>query len=232
MASIYEPHNVLDLMLDARDRWRTLRATLRYWEDTLLARETLRLLVPDVPGVGQEGESRFEVAMRQVWARKPCRWRIEYDGPDGANVFVGDLAWSEPPRPPPNAPRRPQVEPSPDALPLEAIDGTVAYTFDPRILLEDLFITRVVGRAEHAGREALRVLAMDEGTPNRLLGWGADDYELLVDAERGVLLRSAARTKGEEFQVTQILEIAFDEDLPEGIFITDEVFDAEPPSGA
>jgi hypothetical protein len=231
VASSNEPHNVLDLMMDARNRWRTLRATLRFWEDTVLAREALRLLVPDAPPVGQEEEPRF-VAMRQVWARKPYRWRIEYEGPDGANVFVGDLAWSEPPRSPPNAPRRPQAEPSPDALPLEAIDETVAYTFDPRILLEDLFITRVFGHTEHAGREALRVLAMDEGSPNRFLGRGADDYELLVDSERGVLLRSAARTKGEEFQVTEILGLACDEDLPEGIFVTDEVFDAEPPPGA
>ena len=232
MASKYEPHNVFDLMLDARDGWRTLRATLRFWEDTLLATEVMRLLLPDVPEIGQEGEPRFEVAMRKVWARKPYRWRIEYEGPDGANVFVGDLAWSPPPRPAPNAPRRSQVEPSPDALLLEAVDGTVAYTFDPRTLLEDLFITRVVGRVEHAGRDALRVLAMDEGSPNRLLGWGADDYELLVDAERGVLLRSAARTKDEEFQVAEILDITFDEDLPEGIFVTDGVFDAEPPPGA
>ncbi len=51
------------------------------------------------------------------------------------------------------------------------------------------------------------------------------------DAERGVLLRSAARTKGEKFQVTEVLEIAFDEELSEDIFVADDVFQAEPPPG-
>ncbi len=231
MSSTAKPENIPELMWASRQRWRTVRATLRYWEDTAMAREAMRVMIPEAPPAGHEGAPRFEETVRRVWARKPYRWRIEYEGPDGANAFAGDLAWSEPPHPPPNAPRRPRAEPSPDALALEAIDATVAYTFDPRILLEDLFITRVLGRTKHAERDAVRIVAVDENSPNRLLGWGADDYELLVDDERGVLLRSAARIGGEEFQVTEIPDIAFDEDIPEGIFFTDEVFDAESSRG-
>ncbi len=232
MSGANGPDNIPELMRTSRERWGTVRATLRYWEDTVMAREAMRVLIPQAPPAGQEGEPRSEVAVRRVWTRKPYRWRLEFEGSEGANVFVGDLAWSDPTSSPPNASRRPRAEPSPDALALEAMDATVARTFDPRILLEDLFITRVLGRTEHAGREAMRILALDECGPNSLLGYGADDYELLVDAERGVLLRSAARTGGEEFQVTEILDIAFDEDLPEEIFVTDEVFEAEPPRGA
>ncbi len=218
-------------MRTSRERWRTVRATLRHWEDTALAREATRLLISQMPTIAADDESRFAVAMRRVWVRKPHRWRIEFEGPEGANVFVGDLAWSEPPRPAPNAPRRPRTERLPDALTLEAMDGTVACTFDPRIVVDELFVTRVLGRAEHAGRDAVRILAMDDHGPNGLLRRGADDYELLVDAERGVLLRSAARTKDEEFQVTEVLEIAFDEVLSEDIFVADDVFQAEPPPG-
>ncbi len=186
-----------------------------------MAREAMRRLIPEVPPAGQEGEPRFEVAVRRVWARKPNRWRLEFEGSEGANVFVGDLAWSDPPRSPPNAPRRPRTEPSSDALALEAIDATVACTFDPRLVIDELFITRVLGPTEYAGRDAVRILAQDIGGPNRQLGWGADDYDMLVDAQRGVLLRSAARAGEEQFQVTEILDIAFDEDLPEKIFVTD-----------
>jgi len=197
----------------------------------VLAREATRLLVPRVPPAAEDGLPRFAVAMRRVWASKPYRWRIEFEGPEGANVFVGDLAWSEPPRSAPNAPGRPRKEQLPDALALEAMDGTVACTFDPRIVIDELFVTRVLGRAEHAGRDAVRILAVDDHGPNGLLGWGADDYELLVDAERGVLLRSAARTKGEEFQVTEVLEMAFDEELSDDIFVADDGFQAEPLTG-
>ena len=222
------PDDVPELMRTSRERWKSVRGTLRHWEDTVLAREATRLLVPQAPPVVEDRASRFAVATRRVWASKPYRWRIEFEGPEGANVFVGDLAWPEPPRPAPNALSRRRT---PDALALEAMDGTVACTFDPRIVIDELFVTRVLGRAEHAGRAAVRILAMDAHGPNSLLGWGADDYELLVDAERGVLLRSAARTGGKEFQVTEVLEVAFDEEISEDIFVADDVFQAEPPPG-
>ena len=226
-----QPDDVPELMRTSRERWKSVRGTLRHWEDTVLAREATRLLVPQASPVVEDGAPRFAVATRRVWASKPYRWRIEFEGSEGANVFVGALAWPEPPRPAPNAPGRRRMGRTPDALALEALDGTVACTFDPRIVIDELFVTRVLGRVEHAGRDAVRILAMDDHGPNSLLGWGADDYELLVDAERGMLLRSAARTKGEEFQVTEVLEIAFDEELSEDLFVADDVFQAEPPPG-
>jgi hypothetical protein len=47
---------------------------------------------------------------------------------------------------------------------------------------------------------------------------GADDYLLSVDAEVGVILRLASRLRGEEFDVFEVLDIAFDEALAEGTF--------------
>jgi hypothetical protein len=57
--------------------------------------------------------------------------------------------------------------------------------------------------------------------PSEPLWWGADDYELVVDAERGAILRLASRLGGRAFDVMEVLEIAFDESFPEGTFALD-----------
>ena len=53
------------------------------------------------------------------------------------------------------------------------------------------------------------------------LWWGADDYELVVDAERGTILRLASRLEGRAFDTTEVLDISFDEAFPEGTFDLD-----------
>ena len=54
--------------------------------------------------------------------------------------------------------------------------------------------------------------------PLEPFGEGADDYLLSVDAEVGVILRLASRLRGEEFDVFEVLDIAFDEAFAEGTF--------------
>jgi outer membrane lipoprotein-sorting protein len=51
------------------------------------------------------------------------------------------------------------------------------------------------------------------------LAVGADAYELLVDRERGTVLRLAAYLDGEEIAVTEVEEVVFDEDFPEATFV-------------
>lgn len=83
---------------------------------------------------------------------------------------------------------------------------------------------RVVDRFRHAGREALSVEATKPGgweLTSEPLWWGADDYELVVDAERGVILRLASRLEGRAFDATGVLDICFDETFPEGTFALD-----------
>jgi hypothetical protein len=46
----------------------------------------------------------------------------------------------------------------------------------------------------------------------------ADDYEVLVDVETGVILRFARRFEGREYGATEMTEVAFDEDLPMKLF--------------
>lgn len=224
-----ELQDLLGLMQGARERWRTVRATLRDWEDVALTEGArYRGVAQDPPGSALRSGTgpRFVAAVRRVWARKPYRWRLEFESADGTNLFVGDLAWPEPR----DAPRKRQTTPR-DALALEALDATVAYTFDPWSVVSDLEM-RVLGRVEHAGREAVRVVAVAQERQSSRLESFADDHELLVDAERGVLLRTASRLDGEEFKVTEVVAVAFDEDLPEEVFVAEDIFVAEPPPHA
>lgn len=104
------------------------------------------------------------------------------------------------------------------------------YPFDPDgiaglpSLLEDLDL-KVEGRVSQAGRQAVRLV----GTPieeweydPEPLWWGADEYELLVDAERGVILRLASRLGGKDFDALEVEEVHFDERFPEGVFSSRE----------
>ena len=50
------------------------------------------------------------------------------------------------------------------------------------------------------------------------LGRGADEYELVVDAERGFLLRAEARLGTKPFKVLEMTEVAVDAGLPASVF--------------
>jgi hypothetical protein len=79
----------------------------------------------------------------------------------------------------------------------------------------------VEGPVSWAGREAVRLkgVPVEEWEhPPEPLWWGADEYEVVIDAERGVLLRTACRLDGEDFDALEVEEIFFDERFGEGVF--------------
>lgn len=81
----------------------------------------------------------------------------------------------------------------------------------------------VDGRVSWAGREAVRLVGVpgadwDWGWDPDPLSWGADEYEVLVDTERGVLLRCASRLRGKDFDALEVEEIHFDEHFSAGVF--------------
>lgn len=81
----------------------------------------------------------------------------------------------------------------------------------------------VEGPIAWAGREAWRLSGVpgadwDWGWDPDPLSWGADEYEVVVDAERGVLLRCASRLRGEDFDALEVEEIHFDEHLDAEVF--------------
>ncbi len=57
---------------------------------------------------------------------------------------------------------------------------------------------------------------------SRPLCWGGDEYEAVVDAQRGVLLRTASRLRGKDIYALEVEEIHFDEELPEEVFSSRE----------
>lgn len=100
------------------------------------------------------------------------------------------------------------------------------YLFDPDGIagltsrLNDLDL-EVQTPVFQAGRQSVRLTGatVEEWAhdPDPLL-WGADEYEVVVDAERGVLLRCASRLAGEDIEALEVEEIVFDAKLPEGVF--------------
>ena len=90
---------------------------------------------------------------------------------------------------------------------------------------------QVAGTALKAGREAVRLVGItgaewnwetDDDRDPEPLGWGADEYEFLVDIEHGVILRCASRLGGADFHVLEVVEIHFDEQFPEDVFTSRE----------
>lgn len=94
--------------------------------------------------------------------------------------------------------------------------GIASLNFELEVL--DL---QVKGYVRRAGRGAVRLVGVPvkewEGPPEPLW-WGADEYEVIVDAERGILLRCASRLGGKDIDALEVEEVYFDEQLPEDVF--------------
>ena len=92
-------------------------------------------------------------------------------------------------------------------------------------LLDDASVRATGRETTVAGRKAAEVLVgtISWGYPPAIFhGFraprGTTDHLLHVDDEVGVLLRVAARLEGREFCVAEVVEVAYDEDFPEGTF--------------
>jgi outer membrane lipoprotein-sorting protein len=76
---------------------------------------------------------------------------------------------------------------------------------------------------QYLGREALQMRAVPrqgkEAARDPFFWGGADDYELLVDKERGVLLRYAARLRGQDIAVAAVERVVFDAPILDDVFV-------------
>lgn len=169
----------------------------------------------------------------RLWLAQPDRVRAEFSVGDNTvtAVIVGETWWSWSPF---RAVTTNQGDPhsSHGKGPGDAL-------IDPSSVLPAVELV-VAGRATFIERPVLEVRATptpidendEESSDWRFatsgLGGGADEYALLVDARRGVLLRSEARIGGEPFRIIEMETIAFDEELGQNVFAPPADAEIEP----
>jgi outer membrane lipoprotein-sorting protein len=212
-------------------RWRTIRASGSEWRHPVRSRRAWERLLPrrgsrSVAIYGSTGERIEPEDVREpwrLWLHQPDRVRAEFMGEDETvtAVIVGDRWWSW------SASREVttnQGDPhhSHGRGPGEALID--ASSILPAVELD------LVGTATFIGRPVFEVIAtpspIDEDNEESSdwlhaahdLGGGADEFALMVDAERGVLLRSEARIEGEPFRILEMEAVAFDEDFENDVF--------------
>jgi hypothetical protein len=199
------------LLAGAPGRVRTLRAVLREWSDPAATRAAIERVAPGA-GAHLPGGAPRELESRH-WFAAPDRVREERAG--AVTIRQGDTWWME----------DPQLGVLANAGdPMQTTTGAelIRQWVAPGAILPSVALTPA-GTGEVAGRAALHVRAVPSGGPGATVDLGflgnyAEAWELEVDAERGVLLGTAALSGGVRFQAVAALEIAFDEELGDDRF--------------
>lgn len=152
--------------------------------------------------------------MSRLWVDGSLRWRYEFEGPEGTTgVFVrdGPLWWSYAP-----GSSAWSNESAPDRYPAQT-EHQESQLFHPEDILAALTVTSSRPE-EREGRsiEVIEGVAQDDHVPS--LPPGADTYHVMIDRERGVALRLAARADGVEFSSVEITSLEFDVPMDRSLF--------------
>ena len=248
-----QPKEVLELMRSAPERYDTVRAALRYRGDgptikavreRFLRSEAGRRTFGDPQGPPEpiphaEPDGPFGWRCR-IWRVDRHRWRQELELPGGGAdiaVSTGRMRSRGTPERPPGTSEMWECRigggsRSDDPAWLMATDTFwTMYPFDPAGFCSlDCELGRLdlvaEGPVTWAGREAVRLVGVPVEQweyPPEPLWWSADEYEAVVDSERGIVLRLASRLEGEDFDALEAEEIHFDEEFPEGTFSAREL---------
>ena len=159
----------------------------------------------------------------RVWHRAPDRWRIERDGARGhglsLEIYVGAewLHYSEAEGP---------ISNIGDSDPVSSnVDFAITTMLEPwsaasSLTFVDCEPTRFAGRDALSASARPRRRLDDPGPDWALMGLprGAEEYRLIVDRERGVLLRIEALLDSSPFDVEEVREIVFDEPIEDEVF--------------
>lgn len=246
------PEEVLELIGSAPQRYDTVRAALRYrgdgstmrtLRDRYLKSEAYRLETGATPDPSKEvwypePDGPFGWRCREWYVKvspeRGERYRLELElpmevYPDGG-VYIS--AWDGRVSGPNTAVRarigEGSLEEDPPWLWLAQDSFWSTYLFDFDGIAGFPLGSRelsVEGETRRAGREAIRLVGVPEEEWDHWpepLWWGAEEYEFLVDSERGVLLRCASRLEGNDIDALEVEEIHFDEELPEDVFSSRE----------
>jgi hypothetical protein len=231
--AVAELPDLFELLHDAPESFLTLRGTIRSWHDRAVqerAFERHRAEMEErrgggrsygvllLGGQGPESPPTVEETVR-LWLDRPDRVREEVEGEHPRTlVRNGRKMWSR-------MPKWGAVEHDLDD------EGDVGWQHGmllAPLALAPAFEFEVGVATTVGGRDGIRVRSLprpaDEPHLFGLGAAGADEYELVVDLERGILLRTEARLEGAPFAILEFTEVAFDESLAPELF----VFTAEP----
>jgi len=231
--AVTELPDLVELLHGAPESFRTVRGTIRSWHDRAIqerAFERHRAEMEERRGGGRsfgvlllrsqgpEPPPIVEETIR-LWLERPDRVREEVEGEHPRTlVSSGHKMWSR-------MPKWGAVE--------HDVDDEGDLGWQHGMLLTPLALApglefEIGAPTTVAGRAGIRVRSLprpaDEPHLFGLGAAGADEYELVVDLERGVLLRTEARLEGAPFALQEFTELAFDEPLAPELF----VFAAEP----
>ena len=222
---------VLDLLQTSPDRWDSVRMAGREW------RHVARLTQAWEHAVSATGGSSIRISAFQratdeaefsetdetvekwrFWKKKPelIRTQFQVGNETVTAVFVGPQWWSRMP-----------------GMGLITNDGSPHHghglgpaegLLDTRTLLSVLRIDDV-SSTTFLSRPAYVATAKPATQDQHLspfvlnaLGMGADRFELVIDAEVGVVVRSQADAGGEAFQILEVEEFGINEVLDESLF--------------
>jgi outer membrane lipoprotein-sorting protein len=229
--------DLLVLMVNAHRSFTTLRGEVRIWHhnershEAVMRAHAARVAAGSSASIAQSAEGSEPQPVEsehllRVWLAPPDRLREELvttsDGKRSVStaVHVGDVWWSYDPAGGAQTNAGSRASQIDVHLPRAVID--------PGPLLSSR-VLEIAGDAVHAGRPAIRLIATP--SPAVTFPWqhgahaGEWPQELLVDAERGIVLRCASLLHGEPFAIVEFLAVAFDEELPDAAFVF------EPPAG-
>lgn len=229
--------NVVSLLYGAQRGFTTVSASTRRWYKVEEEKRRGWLLRLEKTGrllTAEDYRIRF-------WAEPPSLFRQErarHDSRETSVVVIdGEVWWSSLSSKSviTNA-RMEQIDDSANvSVPKEAVgmeyqdaeDAILSQiALNPSWLISGLWM-EPMGRMRYIGRAVIRVRGEPIEEENSDWYWwdGADEYQLLIDAERGVLLRIGVFRNGEEFAGAEVTSIEFDRPIP------DEIFRFTPPSG-
>jgi hypothetical protein len=214
--------DVLALLHGAHRSFRTVRLEARMWRHHERTRRAIELHENQLGG----RSGMVQISLGSGPATPPAeteeeRVYLSFERPDrlreesGESVLVqvGSTWWSY----------DPQIGARTNGEALDHGHGIRLHgLLDPAGLIADHDFA-VCEWTSQAGRRALRIDAVAR-PPSIVLAHSARPFgnhpvELVVDAERGVLLRRADLVDGEPFAVTEVVEIAFDAALPADTFV-------------
>jgi len=219
--------DVLELLHGAYERFETVRLVAHDWQHFARSHDAIKRFAAESGGTGyatfgftsDAGPETSEGIVR-LWFEKPQRVREEQEGGRRRGVLGirdGEHWWMY-------SPESGARSNEDDVAMGSGVGQQYEHFLDPSVFIPGLTF-ELLGETDVAGRRALRVVGRPRVgrsiSRHELfrLAPGADEYELAVDAEVGVLLRVLARLDGEEFSSREVTEIAFDESFAPETFV-------------